>query len=276
MTTAPQSFTRPTGGGRTGGPRRPPPRQVKVIGTTRLTPNLLSVTFSGDALASFAQPVPTGHIKLFLPEGDGTMRVGIAGADGMVEWPDGRPTMRTFTPRSFDADARTLEVWFVLHGDGPAARWAASAKPGDRASIGGPGGRFEIEQSDNRWWIAGDASAVPAVATLIEALPSDAVAEVHLEIDDAGDEIALPEHPGVDVTWHLRARVTPGQTLLDALHDADIAPDTHLWAGCEAAAVRRIRAHALGELALPRTQVTTRGYWRIGAANHPDHDFGED
>jgi len=27
---------------------------------------------------------------------------------------------------------------------------------------------------------------------------------------------------------------------------------------------------------LPRDHVTTRGYWRVGEANHPDHDFGED
>jgi len=247
-----------------------------VVATAALTPNLRAVTFGGDALATFAEPVPTAHIKVFLPEPDGTMRVGVAGADGMVEWPDGRPTMRTYTPRRFDAEARTLEVWFVLHGDGPAADWAARAKVGDRAAIGGPGGRFTVDPSARRWWIAGDTSALAAVATLLEALPADAAAEVHLELDDAADEIALPAHPGASVTWHVRGVGQAGGALLDALQPADVTPDTHLWAGCEASAVRRIRAHALRDLALPRDQVTTRGYWRVGEANHPDHDFGED
>jgi 2-keto-3-deoxy-L-rhamnonate aldolase RhmA len=45
---------------------------------------------------------------------------------------------------------------------------------------------------------------------------------------------------------------------------------------CEASAVRRIRGHLLTDRSLPRTQVTTRGYWSTGETNHPDHDFGED
>ena len=35
-----------------------------------------------------------------------------------------RPVVRTYTPRRFDAAAGTLEVQFLLHGDGPASAWA--------------------------------------------------------------------------------------------------------------------------------------------------------
>lgn len=45
---------------------------------------------------------------------------------------------------------------------------------------------------------------------------------------------------------------------------------------CEAQAVREARSYLLTDRGLPRPQVTTRGYWRVGAANHPDHDSGED
>ena len=243
----------------------------------RLTPNLVAVTFGGEALATFARPAPTAHIKLFLPEDDGTMRPSVAGPDGAVQWPEGRPTMRTYTPRRFDADARMLEVWFVLHGEGPAARWAARAKAGDRAAIGGPGGRFAVDPAARSWWIGGDASAVAAVATLIEALPAGADAEVHVEVDAATGVVDLPGRPGVSVTWHVRGPArAPGEPLIEALAAADVTPGTHLWAGCEASAVRRIRALALDGLALPRDRVTTRGYWRVGEANHPDHDYGED
>jgi hypothetical protein len=47
-------------------------------------------------------------------------------------------------------------------------------------------------------------------------------------------------------------------------------------AGCEALAVRDIRACLLGPAGLSRDRVVTRGYWRAGEANHPDHDFGQD
>lgn len=268
------------GGGRARGPRRPPPRQVEVVATKRLAPRVVAVTFGGESLATFDKPAPTAHIKLFLPEADGTLRGGIAGADGTVEWPEGRPTMRTYTPRRFDAGARTLEVWFVLHGDGPAARWAAQAEIGDRVAIGGPGGRFTIDPLAAQWWIGGDESAVPAIATLIEGLPSTATARVHVEADLADDLVALPEHPGIDVTWHFRAEASaaapPGELLVEALRADDVSTSVHLWAGCEASAVRSIRRHALGVRALAPARVTTRGYWRLGESNHPDHDFGED
>ncbi|MGA5431388.1 siderophore-interacting protein [Streptomyces cellulosae] len=45
---------------------------------------------------------------------------------------------------------------------------------------------------------------------------------------------------------------------------------------CEAQAVREARSYLLTDRGLPRPRVTTRGYWRVGAANHPDHDSGED
>jgi NADPH-dependent ferric siderophore reductase len=263
------------GGGR---PHRPPPRPVEVVAVEHLTPRLVSVVFGGEALAGFRPPPPTAHIKLFLPDAEGRLTLPTAGPDGLV-WPDGRPTMRTYTPRRHDPVANTLEVWFVLHGEGPAAQWARQAAPGARAAIGGPGGRFQVDPAASRWWVGGDESALPAIATLIEALPPAAMAQVHVEVDGVADQVALPEHPGVDVVWHHRRPGGDGRwggELLDAVEAAELDQDTHVWVGCEASAVRRIRAHLLTGRGLPRQQVTTRGYWRLGEANHPDHDFGED
>jgi NADPH-dependent ferric siderophore reductase len=48
------------------------------------------------------------------------------------------------------------------------------------------------------------------------------------------------------------------------------------WVGLEAAAMRAVRRHLLGVRGLDREQVYTRGYWKLGVADHPDHDTGED
>ncbi len=40
--------------------------------------------------------------------------------------------------------------------------------------------------------------------------------------------------------------------------------------------MRRIRQHLLLERALPREWLTTRGYWKQGATDYPDRDYGED
>jgi NADPH-dependent ferric siderophore reductase len=45
---------------------------------------------------------------------------------------------------------------------------------------------------------------------------------------------------------------------------------------CEAAAMRGIRRYLIAERHLPAASLVTRGYWRAGEQNHPDHDYGED
>lgn len=150
---------------------RPPPRTVEVVTVERIAPRLVAITFGGDALRGFPEPPPTSHIKIFLPDAEGRLTLPVAGPDGLV-WPNGRPPMRTYTPRRYDAAANTLRVDFVLHGDGVAAQWAERCVPGDRAAIGGPGGRFVMDSRVMRWWVGGDESAIPAIATLIEALPT--------------------------------------------------------------------------------------------------------
>jgi len=257
---------------------RPPPRTVEVVTVERIAPRLVAITFGGDALRGFPEPPPTSHIKIFLPDVEGRLTLPVAGPDGLV-WPNRRPPMRTYTPRRYDAAANTLRVDFVLHGDGVAAQWAERCVPGDRAAIGGPGGRFVMDSRVMRWWVGGDESAIPAIATLIEALPTTATAEVHLEVDGPADHVGLPDQSGVDITWHHRAGTDSsrwGGELVAAAHARAIDPVGHVWVGCEASAARRIRAHLLAERSLSRTQVTNRGYWRLGEANHPDHDYGED
>jgi hypothetical protein len=41
-------------------------------------------------------------------------------------------------------------------------------------------------------------------------------------------------------------------------------------------AVRRIRTTLLERGSVSADELVTRGYWRDGAVNHPDHDFGTD
>jgi NADPH-dependent ferric siderophore reductase len=244
---------------------------------------MVSVQVGGDALEGFRIEAPTSHIKVFLPApGQSAPVLPELGPDGLVrpqpqpqaqEQDDApRPVVRTYTPRRFDEESGTLEVQFVLHGTGPASEWAERAAPGDKLAIGGPGGRFSLDPTVGRWWIAGDESAIPAVATLLEALPPDTEAEVHLEVAGKDDEIDLPR---TEVTWHhRRAPDAWGAELFEAAQAA--AGEARIWVACEAAAMRRIRQHFLKDKGLKPSDLVTRGYWRLGEENHPDHDYGED
>jgi NADPH-dependent ferric siderophore reductase len=264
------------------GRRRRPPRRVEVVSVSRLTPRLVSVRLGGDDLDGFAAAPPTSHLKVFLPapgQAGPVLPEAAPDGTGTSARPDGapEPVVRTYTPRQFDVASGTLEVQFVLHGMGPASEWAEQARAGDQLAIAGPGGRFSLEPAADRWWIGGDESALPAIGTLLEALPASATAEVHLEVAGADDEIPLASPAQTTFVWHQRRSADAwGADLLDAARNAALGDGTRVWAACEAAAVRRIRAHFLAERQVPASQLVTRGYWRIGVANHPDHDYGED
>jgi NADPH-dependent ferric siderophore reductase len=237
------------------------------------------VWVGGDALEGFAAAAPTSHLKVFLPAGGQTAPIlPEYTPDGAVWAEDGpRPSVRTYTPRRFDAASGTLEIQFVLHGAGPASEWAERVRPGDQLAVAGPGGRFSMDPPAERWWIAGDESAIPAVGTLLEALPDSAAAEVHLEVAGPDDEIELASPAKTTITWHHRRTPDAWGTELDeAARGAAIADGTRVWVACEAAAMRGIRRYLIGERRLPASSLVTRGYWRLGDANHPDHDYGDD
>jgi NADPH-dependent ferric siderophore reductase len=265
-------------GGAGRGGRRPPPQPVGVAAVSRLTPRLTSVLVSGGDLSRFGEAAPTSHIKVFLPApGQDAPTLPVMTPEGRV-WPDGapRPTVRSYTPRAYDPVAGTLEVQFVLHGEGPASAWAQRAKPGDKLAIGGPGGRFAADRSGGDWWIAGDESALPAVGTLLDWLPAHATAQVHLEVAGPDDEIALKSAADVTVTWHRRRRPDAfGSALQEAARGAVLGAGAQVWVGCEASAMRSIRRQLLDADQVPPSALVTRGYWRLGVSDHPDHDYGD-
>lgn len=252
-------------------------RPVEVAAVERLSPRLVSIIFTGQ-FDGFEPTNPTQHIKVMIPPtGERHVQLPAAGADGPRSPDNGpRPQMRTYTPRRFDPDTGRLEVQFVIHGEGPASNWAERAQVGDRLAIGGPGGRFNLELGTGPWLIGGDESAVPAIGTLLDALPPQAIGQVVIETERDAPIADLQEPEQVSVQWLPAAPGAPGERLREAFAAAAITPDTSVWVACEAVAVRAIRRDLLQTGTLERSQLATRGYWRLGQANHPDHDYGED
>jgi NADPH-dependent ferric siderophore reductase len=231
------------------------------------------ITFKGDELNGFSWSGPAAHMKIIFPE---------PGQDVVPAFsPDGpRPaTMRTYTPRRFDAALQTLEVDFVLHGEGPASTWAARAQAGQELVMMGPAPGYIVDAEASWYVLAGDDAALPAIETLLEAVPATARVSVFLEI--AGDEEirTLPGPERTEITW-LRHDADPhraGVRLQTALSEfAWPAGGGRVYVGCEAQAMRRIRRIVVEASGLDRERIVTRGYWRIGAVNHPDHDYALD
>jgi len=254
--------------------RREPPRfrRVAVHTVGRLTPRLVRVTLTGPELEGLTIDEPAASVRVLLPAAGSTELVMPAWNGNEFLLADGsRPIIRTFTPYRFDAESSQLELWAVLHGDGPASEWAAAATPGDAAAISGPGRGYTIDRDATAFLVAGDETAIPAISQLLDELPAAASVQVFIEVAHPDARLSLPEHPGARVTWwDLPAGARPGDAVVEAVTNAHLAPDTIVWAAGEAAAVQRIRRYLFDDLGMPRTRTTVRGYWKHGRGGDPE------
>ncbi|MFJ2415209.1 siderophore-interacting protein [Streptomyces brevispora] len=246
---------------------------VRVAGVERISPRMLRITFSGDALASLMEDRPDQQMKLCfprrgqdvprLPEPHAEDAYGMRWYEAYLAIPEPeRPLMRSFTVRSYDPGPGLMAVDFVLHdGGGPATRWACAAGPGDVVGMVGPSSAYARPLPGTEGLLlAGDASALPAIGTILESLPAGARATVCVEVADAAEEQRFDSAAEVTVRWVHRDR---GESLLDAVRSAALPEGSAAaWLAGEAGTVRALRRHLVEERGLPRSAVEFSGYWR--------------
>lgn len=239
-----------------------------VLRTERLTPHMIRVVLGGAGLAEFGAGEFTDHyVKLLFP------RPGVAYPEPFdmervrAEMPrDQWPGTRTYTVRAWDAEARELTIDFVHHGDkGLAGPWAAGARPGDEIHFNGPGGAYAPSAGAGWHLLAGDESALPAIAASLERIPDGAAARVFIEVAGPEEEQNLRAPAGAQITWLHRGAGQVGDLVAEAVRKLDF-PDgeVHAFVHGEADFVKVLRRHLRVERGLPMAQLSISGYWRRG------------
>ncbi|SFP97076.1 NADPH-dependent ferric siderophore reductase, contains FAD-binding and SIP domains [Geodermatophilus dictyosporus] len=206
-----------------------------------LGPSTVRITLTGPQLGGFGVAGDDQRVKLVLaPDPAALAELQAAGG----EWypvhcalaDDRRPVLRTYTVRAARPERAEVDLDVVLHGvgdghAGPAATWAAAARPGDAAVLMGPdrpgrGRAWGVEWAPpataTRLLLVGDETAVPAVSAVLESLPEvpGRRAVAVLEVPGPGDaqNLALPE--GVTVHWLFRQGRPRGELTVPAVHAA--------------------------------------------------------
>ncbi|MDX6738852.1 siderophore-interacting protein [Actinocorallia sp. A-T 12471] len=247
--------------------RIPAPYRTTVLRTEQLTPHMIRVVLGGDDLKQrFTAGAYTDHyVKLQLPRPDSPEPFDPAEIRRTLPR-DRWPITRTYTVRAWDPASAELTLDFVVHGDtGVAGPWAASAAPGDVLWLAGPGGAYRPSPDASWHLLAGDESALPAIAASLEQLPTNAKAIAILEVASQADELPLPAHPNLTTTWLHRNGTPIGQKLTTAIEALDF-PDNDVQAFIhgEAGLVRSIRRNLRQTRQLPLSQLSISGYWRQG------------
>lgn len=213
---------------------------------------LREIRLTGDALADFTYQA--GQDLMFLVDTSG-----------------GRTIRRRYTIRRFDPDSRTVDVSVAIDSSGPGARWASALRIGDEVEAIGPRGKITFAPDVDWHLFIGDDVAVPAIAAMVEALPSGAHASVIAEIASVAGEEKIDPSVDIELSWTWLHRDGRAAGELDALLDAagEVAiPEGMGWAYVfgEATVVARISA-ALRDRGIPAEQISAKAYWGRGRAN---------
>jgi NADPH-dependent ferric siderophore reductase len=231
-------------------------RKLEVLRVTDVTPLMRRITLHGQELAGFISLGTDDHVKLLFaqtPQEQAALENFGPGAEGP------RPTMRDYTPRRYDAATGELDIDFVLHGEGPAATWAAQAQPGQSLYIAGPRGSMIVPDMFDSYLLIGDETALPAIARRLEELPANRAALVVVEIANPDEQQVFQSAAQVDVIWIVRGE----QDLVQVTRKLEM-PEGRLyaWVATESGLSRKVRAVLLNEFGLDEAAVKAAGYWR--------------
>ncbi|MGW4255998.1 siderophore-interacting protein [Streptomyces californicus] len=255
-------------------------RRVTVRRVHEVTPRMRRVVLGGADLAAFtrdgvdrpafAAPGFDDHVKLILAS-DGDVRAALpAQLPHGIEWtPAEHRVTRDYTPRRVDTEAGELHLDFVVHGDGPAESWSASAREGDELWFVGPKSSLRLPERLDWIHLVGDETALPAIGRFLDERPLDAPAHVLVTVshDEARQELALRD--GDTVTWVV-AEPGDAAALEAAVRALPVPPgEGYVWAAAESRALLPVRRYLQRERKLPKDRVNITGYWHREEAAAP-------
>ena len=210
-------------------------------------------------------------------------------------------------------EQREVDIDMVAHDvQGPASAWIARAVVGDEVLILAPttahsgvsyGIDFVPPASTESLLLAGDETAAPAIAVILEQLPPEARGVVVLEMPHRDDAAYLPHHPGFEYRVSARGDGERHEHLVSAVQEAaaglapagrgahveeiDIDHDIlwevprtakggaalksavlYSWLAGEASAIKTMRRHLVAGQGVDRRAVAFMGYWRLGRAEN--------
>ena len=228
--------------------------ELSVAAREPLGPSLVRFTLTGpehfgtnshplDLRIKLIIPGPAASADHFRAVRPGALLDPATHADWYRSWlqidPTDRGWMRTHPVREHRAAGHPgnlttdpeLDIDVVLHldpveveGQGVAARWARDATVGDTLTMLGPNrhlvgpdyGGIEFRPGTARpVLLVGDETALPAIGSILEALPASISGHALIEVPEAADQQQLLNRSGVQVTW-LPREGRPDGELLDA------------------------------------------------------------
>src|SRR5690606_29381721 len=122
------------------------------------------------------------------------------------------------------------------------------------------------------FYLAGDLSSLPAVASILQHLPEDVRGAAMVRVDDKADIRDLNRPEGMELKWFVSPPDEIGE-LVDAFQALSLpSSDVHYWIGGEHSLVVALRKHLVTERAVAKDHLYALPYWRYRFSEETYHD----
>ena len=242
-----------------------PVREVMTVTAKQLlTPHYIRIylTAQPETIANMANMTVGANNKVAIPV-DKTQAIDLNDQSSFV--------IRTYTHRGVDVEKQQIWIDFVAHGDtAPASRWVTHAQVGDELGVMmKPKNKALYPPVMNNILLAGDATAIPVLGSILESLPNTVTGHCIIEVHGKEDEQYLPTAAAIKMTWLHNANPVRGSQLADAVKALtlpDAAQSRFAYIASEFTSVKAIRQYLKGELGWSKDELYAFSYWKAGVA----------
>ncbi len=240
------------------------PAPITVTFTQELTPRARRITFSGMTLIDSRKPA--SYVSLYFED---------PGDEYPPQPGTPRRAERSYTPRYLDPACDAMTVDFVLHGEGRATAWAETARAGDTIWTGPTTGGYDVPADLEHLVLIGDETSIPAIGTVLEAIPAGTRTTVVIEVIDEDDEREPSDEITSDPIWLHRGTdvTTVGCQTLNLVRSIAVPAGAHWWIAGEREAIKQIRQALTEDRGVEADRISLNAYWTLlrdtGAAPAP-------
>lgn len=254
--------------------------EATVTEVTRLTPSYVRIQLHSPTILDAVELGPAAWLRFWFPDLDGADRV----------------HQRGYTIIDADPAAGTFAIDVVLHEPaGPASAWANRARTGDCISLASFGSHAFAVPGEmptgaapapapsgaaptsvpsgaaptsvpSGYLLIGDSASMPAISSILGAVPAEIPIVVVLEEHDETDRsIPLASHPRAEIHWVPRRGASSlAESVPDAPPGSADWSGWQVWASPEATSLRHLRTRLRRELGVRKADITARAYWTTG------------
>ncbi|MBD0863601.1 siderophore-interacting protein [Gordonia sp. zg691] len=240
--------------------------RARVRHVSDLTPNLRRVVLDVTDLPGLDLPgVADEAVGIYFPHDperstpDMECREGTWGYFGTDPAPEGR----NYSIRAADHAAGTVDIDFVIHAAGPATLWAQRTEPGHEVVLTHARSWLAPPPDTERLILVADLAGLPALARIIDELPSTDGVTAVVEVPAPSELNYLPDRD-IELITIIGGNARTPSRLAETVRELQI-PTTggYCWFAGEAAESRAVRKHLRSELRWARDHYDVIGYWRL-------------